>query len=214
MLRLRDVFNTARWRDQGIVQFNMAAVGVLGVLFVTVLVLTALCIGLPLLFSGSRARPDRRRAPSGLFRRDRFRVHARRDLTGAAAGDLSGPSCLQPLGRALLAAPVERRGQRVHGASARRDCRPRGPRLSGSSSSWSSWWRSAPSHRPPCGSSRRPRQRCGFWCRWRSCSRSGSSWGWPFRSACGGRCGSCRHWRRGCGASTAPPPCARRWPPS
>jgi hypothetical protein len=54
MLRLRDVFDTARWRDQGIVQFNMAAVGVLGVLFVTVIVLTALCIGLPLLLSGSR----------------------------------------------------------------------------------------------------------------------------------------------------------------
>jgi hypothetical protein len=54
MLRLRDVFDTARWRDQGIVQFNMAAVGVLGVLFVTVLVLTALCIGLPLLFSSAR----------------------------------------------------------------------------------------------------------------------------------------------------------------
>ena len=54
MLRLRDVFNTARWRDQGIVQFNMAAVGVLGILFVTVIVLTGLCIGLPLVLSGSR----------------------------------------------------------------------------------------------------------------------------------------------------------------
>ena len=30
MLRLRDVFNTARWHDQGIVRFNMTAVGVLG----------------------------------------------------------------------------------------------------------------------------------------------------------------------------------------
>ena len=54
MLRLRDVFDTARWRDQGIVQFNMAAVGVLGILFVTVIVLTVLCIGLPLVLSGSR----------------------------------------------------------------------------------------------------------------------------------------------------------------
>ena len=27
MLRLRDVFNTARWHDQGIVRFNMTAVG-------------------------------------------------------------------------------------------------------------------------------------------------------------------------------------------
>ena len=32
MLRLRDVFDIARWHDQGIVSFNMKAVGVLGVL--------------------------------------------------------------------------------------------------------------------------------------------------------------------------------------
>jgi hypothetical protein len=51
MLRLRDVFNTARWHDQGIVRFNMTAVGVLGVLLVTVTVLTALCILLPLMLS-------------------------------------------------------------------------------------------------------------------------------------------------------------------
>ena len=49
MLRLRDVFDTARWHDQGIVQFNMTAVGVLGILFVTVVVLTASCVVLPLL---------------------------------------------------------------------------------------------------------------------------------------------------------------------
>ena len=30
MLRIRDVFNLQRWRDQGIVSFNMKAVGVLG----------------------------------------------------------------------------------------------------------------------------------------------------------------------------------------
>ncbi len=51
MLRLRDVFNTARWHDQGIVRFNMTAVGVLGVLLVTVTVLTASCIVLPLALS-------------------------------------------------------------------------------------------------------------------------------------------------------------------
>ena len=54
MLRLRDVFNTARWHDQGIVRFNMTAVGVLGVLLVTVTVLTASCILLPLLLSARR----------------------------------------------------------------------------------------------------------------------------------------------------------------
>jgi len=48
MLRLRDVFNTARWHDQGIVRFNMTAVGILGVLMVTVTILTAACIVLPL----------------------------------------------------------------------------------------------------------------------------------------------------------------------
>ncbi len=56
MLRLRDIFHPARWRDQGIVQFNMTAVGVLGILFAIVLVLTALCIILPLLMA--RPRPD------------------------------------------------------------------------------------------------------------------------------------------------------------
>ena len=49
MLRLRDVFNTARWHDQGIVRFNMTAVGVLGVLMVTVALLTTACIAVPLL---------------------------------------------------------------------------------------------------------------------------------------------------------------------
>ena len=54
MLRLRDVFNTARWHDQGIVRFNMTAVGVLGVLLVTVTLLTASCILLPLALSAQR----------------------------------------------------------------------------------------------------------------------------------------------------------------
>ncbi len=54
MLRLRDVFNSAMWHDQGIVRFNMTAVGVLGILFVTVLALTASCIVLPLVMSGRR----------------------------------------------------------------------------------------------------------------------------------------------------------------
>ena len=54
MLRLRDVFDTSRWQDQGIVRFNMTAVGVLGVLLVTVTVLTLSCILLPLLLSARR----------------------------------------------------------------------------------------------------------------------------------------------------------------
>jgi len=58
MLRLRDVFNTARWHDQGIVRFNMTAVGVLGVLMLTVTLLTVGCIVAPLLVTGSRF-PDR-----------------------------------------------------------------------------------------------------------------------------------------------------------
>ena len=162
MLRLRDVFNTARWRDQGIVQFNMAAVGVLGVLFVTVIVLTALCIGLPLVLSGSRRGSGRRRAAPALFCRDRVRLHARRNLAGAAAGDLPRTSRLQPLGRAVFAAPVERGGQRVDRPSARRagGIAVRG-RPDGFCSS-SSWWRSARSRLPPCGGSRRHRRRYGF----------------------------------------------------
>ena len=56
MLRLRDVFNTARWHDQGIVRFNMTAVGILGVLMVTVTILTAACIVLPLLLARSKDR--------------------------------------------------------------------------------------------------------------------------------------------------------------
>lgn len=54
MLRLRDVFNTARWHDQGIVRFNMTAVGILGVLMVTVTALTTACIVLPLMVARSR----------------------------------------------------------------------------------------------------------------------------------------------------------------
>lgn len=56
MLRLRDVFNTARWHDQGIVRFNMTAVGVLGVLMVTVTLLTAACIILPIVLAGPKDR--------------------------------------------------------------------------------------------------------------------------------------------------------------
>lgn len=56
MLRLRDVFDLDRWRDQGIVAFNMKAVGVLGVLLAAVVLLTVACILLPLLVSpASRA---------------------------------------------------------------------------------------------------------------------------------------------------------------
>jgi hypothetical protein len=66
MLRLRDVFDTARWRDQGIVQFNMAAVGVLGILLAIVVVLTGLCIVLPLALSADRTRFDSA-APHLLF---------------------------------------------------------------------------------------------------------------------------------------------------
>ena len=62
MLRLRDVFNTARWHDQGIVRFNMTAVGVLGVLMLTVAVLTAACIVVPLLLSRSLAPGSANRA--------------------------------------------------------------------------------------------------------------------------------------------------------
>lgn len=54
MLRLRDVLNTDRWGDQGIVAFNMKAVGVLGVLLITVVLLTAACILLPLALSRGR----------------------------------------------------------------------------------------------------------------------------------------------------------------
>ena len=55
MLRLRDVFNLERWHDQGIVAFNMKAVGVLGVLLAAVTALTASCIALPLVVSRRRA---------------------------------------------------------------------------------------------------------------------------------------------------------------
>jgi len=54
MLRFRDVFNTDRWRDQGIVRFNMTAVGLLGVLMATVIVLTAACIVIPWVLAGSK----------------------------------------------------------------------------------------------------------------------------------------------------------------
>jgi hypothetical protein len=62
MLRLRDVFNTARWSDQGIVRFNMTAVGILGVLLVTVVALTAGCILVPWLVAGAEDPALRERA--------------------------------------------------------------------------------------------------------------------------------------------------------
>ena len=52
MLRLRDVFDVHRWQDQGIVSFNMKAVGVLGVLLATVVLMTTACIIVPLMRSG------------------------------------------------------------------------------------------------------------------------------------------------------------------
>ena len=97
MLRLRDVFNIARWHDQGIVRFNMTAVGVLGVLLVTVTLLTGACIVLAAVLLGAVERRSAAAATaSRLLRRDRLRVHAGRDLAGAAADDLSRPSRLQP----------------------------------------------------------------------------------------------------------------------
>jgi hypothetical protein len=55
MLRLRDVFDVRRWQDQGIVSFNMKAVGVLGVLLVTVVLMTTACILVPLMRTGRGA---------------------------------------------------------------------------------------------------------------------------------------------------------------
>ena len=52
MLRLRDVFDVHRWQDQGIVSFNMKAVGVLGVLLTTVVLVTTACIVVPLMRTG------------------------------------------------------------------------------------------------------------------------------------------------------------------
>ena len=71
MLRLRDVFNLARWHDQGIVRFNMTAVGVLGVLMVIVTVLTAACIGLPLYLARSKNYARQHVAPTEPDRRAR-----------------------------------------------------------------------------------------------------------------------------------------------
>ena len=53
MLRLRDMFNTKLWR-QGAMSFNMRAVFVLGALLAIVLVLTLLCIIVPLALTTKR----------------------------------------------------------------------------------------------------------------------------------------------------------------
>jgi hypothetical protein len=66
MLRLRDVFNIARWHDQGIVRFNMTAVGILGVLLVTVIALTGACLLVPWIVAGSKDPALRERAGSHL----------------------------------------------------------------------------------------------------------------------------------------------------
>jgi len=59
MLRLRDVFDVGRWQDQGIVSFNMKAVGVLGVLLATVVLMTTACIVVPLMRTGRGTSLDR-----------------------------------------------------------------------------------------------------------------------------------------------------------
>lgn len=53
MLRLRDIFNQSLW-DQGQVSVNMKAVFVLGSLLITVLLLTSLCIIVPLVLTTKR----------------------------------------------------------------------------------------------------------------------------------------------------------------
>lgn len=83
MLRLRDVFNTARWHDQGIVRFNMTAVGILGVLMVTVTMLTAACIVLPLLVARSSLLAGTNRLRRGYG----GPPEPREDISGAKAED-------------------------------------------------------------------------------------------------------------------------------
>jgi hypothetical protein len=53
---MRDVFDVRRWQDQGIVSFNMKAVGVLGVLLTTVVLMTTACIVVPLMQAGRGVR--------------------------------------------------------------------------------------------------------------------------------------------------------------
>ena len=100
MLRIRDVFNLQRWRDQGIVSFNMKAVGVLGVLLATVTLMTAACILLPLIRRDIRwiCKGD---AAFRLLRGNRPRLHARGDLPASAADNLPRPPA-QPVGGPVL----------------------------------------------------------------------------------------------------------------
>jgi hypothetical protein len=102
MLRLRDVFNTARWQDQGIVRFNMTAVGVLGVLLVTVIVLTASCIVLPLVLSARRARSDRG-VPSRLAGSDLPPPRLRRSAGASAKAEDPALHALRGVGSSEVA---------------------------------------------------------------------------------------------------------------
>jgi SAM-dependent methyltransferase len=54
MLRLRDAFDRERW-SQGAVSFNMEAVATLGTLLLVVLILTALCVVVPLVLTADRS---------------------------------------------------------------------------------------------------------------------------------------------------------------
>ena len=103
----------------------MKAVGVLGVLLATVTLMTAACILLPLAPDPAQRGPSGRGTASRLLCGDRLRLHARGDLAAAAADDLPRPSGLQPVGRPVLAARVERRGQPFHRARCRRRGGPR-----------------------------------------------------------------------------------------
>ncbi len=112
MLRLRHVLRRDL-SEQGRMSINMKAVVVLGVLLVTVIGLTLLCIILPLALT---TKPGALRgfAPAlHVLRQYRAWVHAGRNLADAASHHLPRPPDVRPVGRTLRPAPLERTGELV-----------------------------------------------------------------------------------------------------
>ena len=112
MLRLRDVLRLDLLKH-GKSSHNMEAVFVLGTLLFTVLLLTGLCIGVPLFVTVRSQGARRRGAARHLLRRHRPRLHAGRDVADAAPDRRARPPHLRPDGGAVLAAAVERHRQRA-----------------------------------------------------------------------------------------------------
>ena len=109
-LFLRDIFNGDLWRAHvGGSAANLQAVWVLGLLLITVLGLTILCIVVPLALTSDRRALAGSLPLFAFFAGIGLRLHARRDLADAAPDRLPRPSDVRTFGGAVRHARLQRR---------------------------------------------------------------------------------------------------------